>query len=708
MRNRSTAGRTGTAARTTRVTACSPGAWGGFLFRGALVGLLSLLAMQQAWAWARPMPNWASLVDDAEVIAAGHIVGTPIYVAHKRPPDEGRSWEFRARLAIDEVLKGKCPDKEISVILQYGLSPSEYTQDGKPVQQKWLGDRPGLTIHDTGETFDGRPILTDARAPAVWLLSHYPDRFARKGGPTEDFSVRDPEHMQPIGMLPFFRSILKPEPIAMQLAFLHDPAPENRLKVLQYFIARRETTAFPAVADLLTDPDTYVRRLAIEGCVPLGGTAAIPHLRSVLDTGDRGAFWATAHALAQLHDVGSVPRLTQVLAADSRPPWRAAAAGALGSIGDPAVIPSLINALNDDGCYDSDHGTEVWRDAQDGLQALTRCRLSPNGDKAARWWTMAQGLAPIVWEHFRIADTIASLYLLGPDGLERAQGTLFARFPDCRSDSLIYAARFDYRTYNPRLVREYWRQWLVGQGWDDYRPLPAQADDELAVKIEFTAALKSTEPVHLRYTLTNKSGADVWLTRQHYELLDVQGVSGGGYFTPEGKYNRPRASSTGDFVCLRAGEQRTIVGKAILWNDPHNRQSYPPRLVAAALCFDQKGTSCALKAWVGEVWAEPIVVPGTAAPGRSSSWASSGTFASAAFCWSQKASKSSGGLAVGSIFSGSKAAPPRPYTVLPSAVNVTVHRSTPGSLSVPKTVVGSSPRFRVPASTLVAPSTLSV
>jgi hypothetical protein len=57
-----------------------------------------------------------------------------------------------------------------------------------------------------------------------------------------------------------------------------------------------------------------------------------------------------------------------------------------------------------------------------------------------------------------------------------------------------------------------------------------------------------------------------------------------------------------------------IVGKAVIWNDPHVLHSDPPRLIAAALCFDRKGTSCGPKAWVGEVWAESIVVPSVARP----------------------------------------------------------------------------------------------
>ncbi len=612
MGNRSVAGRRGVARRMQRITFERERPWRGILFRGGLVGLLSLLAMQQAGAWGRGMPNWASLVDDAEVIAVAHIVGTPVYVTHEPTPYQGTSFEFHARLALDEVLKGKCADPEIPVILHYGLSPSEYIKQGTLVRKQWRGEKPGLAIHDTGATFDMTPILTDARAPAVWLLAHYADRFGRKGGPTEDLSVREPEHLQPIGMLPFFRSILKPDPLAMQLAFLHDPAPENKARYLQYFTARREKGAFPAVADLLSDPDRIVFWFAIEACVALGGKAAIPQLRSLLDTADADVFWSAADALAHLHDVASVPRLTRVLAADARPHWRGGAATALGWMGDPAAIPALIGALSDDGCYDPNNylGGEVWCPAQEALRRLTRCRLSPNGSKAARWWAAAKGMAPTAWEHFGIADLIASMHLLGPDALNQEQVSLCGR---CSVPQVGPPDTIPFRNpaYSPHRIQDWWRHWLARQGWQDYQSLPSQVDDELAVTAELTAPLNSGKPVHLRYVLANKSAGDVWLTRQHYEVWDGRGASGNGSSGGRGSYARPRASSAADFVRISAGQQLTVVGDATIWNDPYVRFSEPPHLISAALCFERKGTSCGLNAWVGEVWAEPFVVPAT-------------------------------------------------------------------------------------------------
>jgi hypothetical protein len=91
-------------------------------------------------------------------------------------------------------------------------------------------------------------------------------------------------------------------------------------------------------------------------------------------------------------------------------------------------------------------------------------------------------------------------------------------------------------------------------------------------------------------------------------VLNARVASGNGYCVAPGDGGRHQPVTARDFRVLHPGEQWTIVGEHILWNDPHNIQPEPPRLVAAGLRFGRKGTSCGLDAWVGEVWAEPILV----------------------------------------------------------------------------------------------------
>jgi hypothetical protein len=574
------------------------------------VTTICLLVVLTAWpsfAWLRGLSNWANLIDEAEVIAVAHVVGEMVYVKHDRPPVMGTSWEFHARLAIDEVLKGECPHTEIPLILHYGLSPSRYVQDAQVKQNPhYPKEYPGLAIWDSGSSAVGpMPLLEDARQPAVWVLAHYTDRFGRNGAPTEELSVREPEHIRPLKMLPLFRGILKPDAIEEQLAFLHDPDPQVRTNCLGYFRDRDEKRAFPAVAELLTNEDVG-SWLVVEACVKLGGQDAIAYLRPLLATESRGLIWSVADALAQLHDVESVPRLLELLATGEKPFTRAAAASALRRMGDTRAIPGLLAALKDDGAP-GESMPNVWRYAQEALEWLVRCRLSPNGDKAQRWWDVAQHLDPAAWEHFGVAQTVQSLLMVGPNAQEEVNGRL--RTLSGRARGEVRGLDFSRRDeYDPVSAQQQWRRWLEAQGWDDYQALPSQMDDELVLKVEPTASLDSGEPVHLRYSVKNTSDKDLWLCKHYRELLAERFVNGNGSYGEDSQAARGELSAD-SFFLLRSGEQRFIVGNAIIYNHPHLRSQGRPAIIVAALRFDRKGTPFGYDAWVGEVWAEPIEFP---------------------------------------------------------------------------------------------------
>ena len=543
------------------------------------------------------------MLDEAEVIVVGHLVGEPTYVEHQRAPDEGRSWEFHARLAIDEVLKGKCAEHEIPIILHYGLSPSHYMRDSKPVSGGWEKWFPGQGIWDSGSSaVSSEPILQDAEKPAIWFLGHYADRFGRADRPTEELGVRDPEQLRPIELLPLVRTLLEPEAVEKQLPFLHDTDASVRRECLLYLTQRREARAFPAVAELLKDES--LKELAVEACVACGGKAAIPYLRPLLADETAEMCWSVSGALAKLGDTDSLPRFVEILQSGRTASSRSSAARALGRLHDVQAMPALLAALKQGGRCPGPSGREVWYYAQEAIQDLTYCTLSPNGDKAERWWQVAQGLSPDAWRHFEMARLIDSIPVSGPDAQDRANWQLAAtthwRLPGDR--------RYFWwpREYAPEEGERLWRGWLERQGWTDYQALPSQTDDELTLQAEPTATPESGQPVRLRYTVTNRSDHEVWLTKQCYELLQMVYPKGGGSYGSEGEYDRPTALTEADFFRLQPGNSRMVVGEAILLNKPGRAEQLRPAMVCPGLVFDRKGTSVGLDAWVGEVWAAPV------------------------------------------------------------------------------------------------------
>jgi len=300
-----------------------------------------------------------------------------------------------------------------------------------------------------------------------------------------------------------------------------------------------------------------------------------------------------------------VPRLLELLASAERPYARLRAASALGTIGHPRAVAGLTAALKDDGCP-SWGRHEVWESAQRALEQITRCRLSPNGDKARRWWDVAQHLEPVAWERVGIAEVIESLLILGPSAQRQAEGRL-GRFA---APQRVRPGRFgfmDRDEYDPKGLQRDWRQWLTTRGWPEYEGLPSQVDDELTLRAEATASLDSGEAVRMRYLLTNASDEDLWLCRHHKELIAMRSVRGGGSFNGHEDFG-PAQLSEKDFFLLHSGEQRPLAGRFVICNHPTVTHQPRPSVVAAGLRFQRKGTSVGHDAWVGEVWAEPVVL----------------------------------------------------------------------------------------------------
>ena len=90
-----------------------------------------------------------------------------------------------------------------------------------------------------------------------------------------------------------------------------------------------------------------VRAAAAEALGAIGDPQAVPALIQALGDSDSAVRRAAAEALGKLGDPQAIPALIQALG-DSDRDVRRAAAEALGAIGDPQAVPALIQALGDD------------------------------------------------------------------------------------------------------------------------------------------------------------------------------------------------------------------------------------------------------------------------------------------------------------------------------------------------------------------------
>lgn len=143
-----------------------------------------------AHAWERPKFEDATVVARSELIVVGHLKPDAIrHIPHKKKPGEGASWENHAVLVITQVLKGKCDQAEIPIIIHYGLEPIS-NRAGLP--------RGVVEIHDTGNSsMQFGSLVKDVAADNLWFLRKRSGTFGREPG-TGNYGIVDPADLQPL------------------------------------------------------------------------------------------------------------------------------------------------------------------------------------------------------------------------------------------------------------------------------------------------------------------------------------------------------------------------------------------------------------------------------------------------------------------------------------------------------------------------------
>lgn len=169
----------------------------------------------QAAAWLRPVYEDAVIVARSELIVTGHLEKNSIeYVPHDNKPDEGRSWEHHATLIASGVLKGDLKQKEIPIIIHYGLTPKV---DGRFLFSGYGMSLPGnpkdaIEIWDTGNSRRSfEPIVKDAGQKIIWFLRRRSGRRGERSG-IDKFGIVDPEDIQSLSLKNYFLAYLSKDP----------------------------------------------------------------------------------------------------------------------------------------------------------------------------------------------------------------------------------------------------------------------------------------------------------------------------------------------------------------------------------------------------------------------------------------------------------------------------------------------------------------
>ncbi|HWX42132.1 MAG TPA: hypothetical protein VN345_13370 [Blastocatellia bacterium] len=244
-----------------------------------------------AYGWLRVWYEDITVVRRSELIVVGHLQRGSVISAS---PGQGFS-QYHARLAIASVLKGAVEEMEIPVIIYHGLTPlvgGHSSEDGFSIDLALLyKDRrkDAIPIMDTGSSAVSLdPLIQDAGEDNLWLLRRRSGNYGRQTG-TGSFGIVDPQDLQPISMLDYFRAYLSDDPeagVRAQLA-LHPEIGRGAQRYLDHLevqrilaVAEPETRIHRLLPFYIKDQSWGGRREARQGVIECGGRST-PYLQQL-------------------------------------------------------------------------------------------------------------------------------------------------------------------------------------------------------------------------------------------------------------------------------------------------------------------------------------------------------------------------------------------------------------------------------------------
>ncbi len=127
----------------------------------------------------------------------------------------------------------------------------------------------------------------------------------------------------------------------------------------------------PSVAPLLRHPDLRVRQAAIRALWKMGGPQSEPHLVARLKDADERTLAEVLFALGQLRAAAGLPQIQAIALGKRVPPGiRIQALEALGQIGAPGALPTLVQCLRRKRLFSSGEPPPIRMAAAKALAAL--------------------------------------------------------------------------------------------------------------------------------------------------------------------------------------------------------------------------------------------------------------------------------------------------------------------------------------------------
>ncbi|MHC5056400.1 MAG: hypothetical protein ACYTKD_17015 [Planctomycetota bacterium] len=294
-----------------------------------IAAILLAFVTTPARAWLRMHCEDAVVVERSEVIAVARLKRDSIrYVPHQRKPHEGRSWEHHAVLIISEVLKGTLDEREIPIIIHYGLTPvvgGYVEREGFMINYRSLREdypKDVIEIFDTGSSaVSFSPCLTDAGKDNLWFLRRRSGTYGRKPV-TGNFGIASPQDVQQLSMKDYFLSYLARDPEKAVKGYVAEHP--KLAKRAESYLDHLEIGRILKTADAKTRIESllpyyakrhwYGSRHEAEEAIMACGEAAMPYLMEMFqDSTDHGLRSHIIQTWAKLKSDACVDLLVDLL-----------------------------------------------------------------------------------------------------------------------------------------------------------------------------------------------------------------------------------------------------------------------------------------------------------------------------------------------------------------------------------------------------------
>jgi len=258
----------------------------------------------------------AAVIDRSEAIVVGRLEKDSIqYVSHN---NNGASWEYHATLIVSETLKGSLRDKQVAIVINYGLDPLVGGVGVRPNKSLYPGPAPTnippdrIDIIDSGTVIRAYPVLANAQNDNLWFLRHLHSDLERKQG-EGSWGIRDPEDVQPLKFKDYFQSLLRADVEREIDRLLTNPDEVICLRTLRYLSARHRPSDAERITKLFAAGNEKVQTAAAESLAEVADLSAVPTFRELLKNPYSGVRLTACNFLCRFRDVQSIVAIGKLL-----------------------------------------------------------------------------------------------------------------------------------------------------------------------------------------------------------------------------------------------------------------------------------------------------------------------------------------------------------------------------------------------------------